>query len=217
MNRSNELPMLEAALCYAARGWFVFPVPPGEKKSHKSAEHSGGRKWGKTSDPAEIERDWQRWPDANVGIATGPESGFFVVEADTKEGHEVDGIASLAELERQHGPDAEDADGREPVGIAPLLFQVADRRQRRHQLGIEDRARDRRPRRGRHGDRPAVYQEGRQLPMAQRVRHGRRPQVADRHGAGQDQRISARAPQGLQVDRDRRRHRPVRSPGPQRR
>ena len=123
MNRSNELPMLEAALCYAARGWFVFPVPPGEKKSHKSAEHSGGRKWGKTSDPAEIERDWQRWPDANVGIATGPESGFFVVEADTKEGHEVDGIASLARLETQHGQMPKTLMAENPSGSLHFYFK----------------------------------------------------------------------------------------------
>ena len=115
--------MLEAALCYAARGWFVFPVPPGEKKSHKSAEHSGGRKWGKTSDPAEIERDWQRWPDANVGIATGPESGFFVVEADTKEGHDVDGIASLARLETQHGQMPETLMAESPSGSLHYYFK----------------------------------------------------------------------------------------------
>ena len=50
-----------------------------------------------------IERDWNCWPDANVGIVTGPESGIWVVEADTKKGHGVDGIASLAELERENG------------------------------------------------------------------------------------------------------------------
>jgi hypothetical protein len=120
---SRKLPVLEAALGYAERGWFVFPAPPGEKKSHKSAEHSDGRKWGKTLDPAEIKRDWKRWPDADVGIATGPESGFFVVEVDTKEGHDVDGMASLAELERRHGPLPKTLMAESPSGSLHFYFK----------------------------------------------------------------------------------------------
>ena len=68
--------MLDAALQYAGRGWPVFPVPPNEKKSHKAAAHSGGANWGHTLDPEEIQRDWQQWPNANVGILTGVVSGF---------------------------------------------------------------------------------------------------------------------------------------------
>jgi hypothetical protein len=95
--------MLAAALDYARRGWSVFPAPPGEKKSFKSARHSGGRKWGKTRDLDEIKQDWATWSDANVGIPTGAENGFFVVEADTMSSHGVNGIASLSALEQQHG------------------------------------------------------------------------------------------------------------------
>jgi Bifunctional DNA primase/polymerase, N-terminal len=99
------MTMLDAALSYAGRGWHIFPVPSGTKKSHKKAEHSGGRKWGKTTDANEIRRDFKQWPDANVGIATGPDSGFFVVEVDTtKGGHAHDGFASLAMLLKEHGP-----------------------------------------------------------------------------------------------------------------
>lgn len=92
-----------AALDYASRGWSVFPSPPGTKKSFKSAEHSDGRPWGATVDAAEIKRDFMEWPNANVGIVCGAGSGIFVVEADTKEGHDVDGIASLVALEGKHG------------------------------------------------------------------------------------------------------------------
>jgi hypothetical protein len=95
--------VIEHALTYAGRGWHVFPAPRGEKKSHKSAEHSGGRKWGKTVDPDEIRSDFARWPNANIGVATGRESGIWVCEIDTKKGHDVDGIASLARLEEKHG------------------------------------------------------------------------------------------------------------------
>ena len=96
---------LPVALCYAAQGWHVFPAPRGEKKkSHKSAKYSNGRNWGKTTDPSEIRADFTRWPEANLGIATGIDSDIWVLEADTKEGHNVDGIASLRALEAQHGP-----------------------------------------------------------------------------------------------------------------
>jgi hypothetical protein len=97
-------PIVEHAAFYASNnGWHVFPVPIGTKRSHKSAERSDGRPWGATIDGDEIRRDFKQWPDANVGIVTGVISGIFVVEADTKEGHEVDGIASLAALEAEHG------------------------------------------------------------------------------------------------------------------
>jgi hypothetical protein len=95
--------MVFAALAYASRGWSVFPVPPGQKKSYKSAARSGGQKWGKTKVAEEIRRDWQTWPDANIGLPTGADSGFWVVEADTHSAHGVDGIASLAALVAANG------------------------------------------------------------------------------------------------------------------
>jgi hypothetical protein len=100
-------PIVEHAAHYAANnGWHVFPVPPGTKKSHKSALHSDGRPWGATIDAAEIRRDFQQWPDANVGIVTGAMSGIFVIETDTADGHGegTDGAAALARLEAEHGP-----------------------------------------------------------------------------------------------------------------
>ena len=95
--------MLAAALAYAARGWDIFPVELGKKKSHKAAEFSNGRPWGKTTDPDEIRRDFRRWPDANLGIVTGKESGIFVLDADTAEGHGVDGIGELKKLIEERG------------------------------------------------------------------------------------------------------------------
>ena len=91
-----------AALEYATIGWEVFPAPPGQKKSHKSEEHSGA-KWGKTTDPEEIRMDFRKWPRANVAIVTGLTSGIFVLEADTVKGHGVDGLASIEALEAEYG------------------------------------------------------------------------------------------------------------------
>ncbi|MEK9282738.1 bifunctional DNA primase/polymerase [Bradyrhizobium sp. ISRA442] len=84
-------------------GLEVFPAPPGQKKSHKSEKHSRA-KWGKTTDPDEIRNDFRKWPNANVAIVTGTTSGIFVIEADTAEGHGVDGLASIRVLEAKHGP-----------------------------------------------------------------------------------------------------------------
>jgi P4 family phage/plasmid primase-like protien len=95
-------PMLSAALEYAAMGCEVFPAPPGEKKSYKAEKYSGA-KWGKTNDPKIIRQDFRKWPNANVAIVTGVTSGIFVIEADTTEGHGVDGLASISELEVEHG------------------------------------------------------------------------------------------------------------------
>jgi hypothetical protein len=93
---------VKKALEYAERGWHVFPVPPDTKASFKS-EKDYGTKWGMTKDPDQIKRDWRTWPNAGVGIPTGKVNGFFVVEADTKKGHGVDGIKSLRESEETKG------------------------------------------------------------------------------------------------------------------
>jgi putative DNA primase/helicase len=95
---------LAAALGYATeRGWHVFPVPPGTKKSCKKADYSNGRNWGATNDPIEIRRDFERWPEAGVGIPTGEVNEIWVLEADTLKGHGVDGIAAMKALEEKHG------------------------------------------------------------------------------------------------------------------
>jgi hypothetical protein len=100
-SKSNDLP-LAAALKYAERGWFVFPVPPNTKMSYKS-EGNHGTKWGMTKDAEQIKRDFEQWPDAGVGIPTGAVNKIFVFEIDTKEGHGVDGAESLRKLEEDKG------------------------------------------------------------------------------------------------------------------
>jgi hypothetical protein len=117
----NPSRRLDAALAYAALGWQVFPAVVGAKKSHKSAEFSNGRRWGTTTDPDEIRHDWSRW-DANVGIATGSGSGIFVVELDTPDGHDIDGFASLRQLESEHGQLPETLQAESPSGSVHYYF-----------------------------------------------------------------------------------------------
>ncbi len=121
-----EITIMDAALEYAARGWHVFPAPRGEKKSHKAGKYSDGKKWGATVDSEEIRRDWQRWPNANVGIATGPKSGFFVIEADTVEGHGIDGIGNLHALIEQHGGLPPTIEALSPSGSRHIYFRWPD-------------------------------------------------------------------------------------------
>jgi hypothetical protein len=108
LNKNNKL--LQAALDYATDGRWplkVFPAPPGEKKSHYSMKFTeDGARWGATKTPELIEKYWRENPDANIGIPTGAENGFFVVEVDRREAHEkltVDGQQSLAKLIADNG------------------------------------------------------------------------------------------------------------------
>jgi hypothetical protein len=118
MNQSTKLPVplfaptpdrpiVEHAAFYAARNdWCVFPSPhTGEKKGIYFADKSNGyMPWGQTKNTNNIAWYWEDNPKANVCIATGAMSGIFVVDLDTKEGHASDGIASMADLEAEHGP-----------------------------------------------------------------------------------------------------------------
>lgn len=118
------LTVPEAAIFYAEHGHTVFPAPPGEKKSHKSKKHSNGVNWGATSDPALIRQDFViKWPGANIGLPTGSSTGFFVVEADTLAGHDVDGVANLAALQAQHGPLPPTRTARSPSGSTHYYFK----------------------------------------------------------------------------------------------
>jgi hypothetical protein len=120
--------LLEARLQYAGRGWATFPAPLGTKQSHKSAEYSDGARWGATRDPAEIERDYKQWPNANIGLPTDAENGIWVLDADTIEGHDRDGIATLAALIAEHGPLPDTLRSESPSGSQHYYFlQPKDR------------------------------------------------------------------------------------------
>jgi hypothetical protein len=82
---------LDAALAYAACGLLVLPVVPGGKQP---LNPHGSR--GASSDPLIIRGWWEEWPDAGVGIATGPESGLVVIDVDQKP--EIDGEETLTTL-----------------------------------------------------------------------------------------------------------------------
>ncbi len=100
---------LVTALGYAARGWLVIPLhsPAAHGCSCGRADCESPGKHPRTAhglkdasrDPATIREWWTRWPDANIGIVTGAESGILVLDVDGKQGEQ-----SLIELERRYGP-----------------------------------------------------------------------------------------------------------------
>jgi Bifunctional DNA primase/polymerase, N-terminal/Primase C terminal 1 (PriCT-1) len=91
---SDEIPL--AACQYAERGWSVIPVQArGERPLVPWLEFQQ-----RVASAAEIDRWFQQWPDANIGIVTGGLSGLIVIDVDP--GHR--GNDSLEAIERKHGP-----------------------------------------------------------------------------------------------------------------
>lgn len=74
--------MLEEALAYARRGWSIVPVAPRGKDTLVSWKDFQECR----PSEAEIRGWWQRWPDANIGVVTGPISGLAVADVDPKRG-----------------------------------------------------------------------------------------------------------------------------------
>lgn len=73
------LSLADAAQHYTGLGVPLFPCVPGEKRPLVTHGFQDA-----TTDPGQIAAWWQRWPDANIGIPTGPASGLEVVDVDVK-------------------------------------------------------------------------------------------------------------------------------------
>ena len=89
---------LPTAIEYANRGWRVIPIRPGEKRPALN-------NWTETATTnPDLITSWWTGPyrDHGIGIATGPESGIFILDVDiteTKAGDET-----LNDLQTIHGP-----------------------------------------------------------------------------------------------------------------
>ncbi len=82
----TNTPFADSALDYALRGWRVFKIPPGEKIPRDRWRH--GCPWEvATSWPREIEHRADRYPDHNIGIATG--RGLAVLDIDPQNGGKI--------------------------------------------------------------------------------------------------------------------------------
>lgn len=93
------MTLKEWALEYAKMGLAVFPLgarnkAPATKNGCKDA----------TTDHKQIVSWWSKWPDSNIGIATGSVSGgLVVIDLDRDEEKGCDGYEILREWQRQHG------------------------------------------------------------------------------------------------------------------
>ncbi len=100
--KDTDRLLLASALQYAGRGWRVFPlVPRGKKPLTKT-----GFKEATTNDQRIITW-WERWPSANIGLATG--DPFDVIDIDGDEGR--DNFKRLHRGYRHRGPVVETGRG----------------------------------------------------------------------------------------------------------
>ena len=109
----NDRCHVNAALAYARLGWPVFPLHSptstgdertcscGNAKCKNIGKHPRTPRGCKdaTTNEAQIREWWTRWPDANIGVATGTDSDLVVLDEDPRHG----GDHSLAELEAEFG------------------------------------------------------------------------------------------------------------------
>ena len=92
------MSLLQDALKYAEMGFAVFPV-----RQNKAPYTPHGCKDAK-KEKRVIEAWWKRWPDANIGLATGSMSGgIIVIDIDIDEDKGIYGDDSLRAWERQNG------------------------------------------------------------------------------------------------------------------
>ena len=113
----DGLSLKESAIQYAHLGWRVFPLRKNSKKPQI-------KKWQiyATTDATKIEYWWAKWPDANIGILTGGDTGVFAVDIDPKNG----GDHSLSALLNSYGDFPDTAKQRTGSGGEHFIFRVPD-------------------------------------------------------------------------------------------
>lgn len=120
------------ALQYAALGWRVLALhniePDWRCSCHKADCASPGKHprnargvLGASANPETIQVWFNAWPQANVGIATGPASGLWVLDLDVKPGK--NGIESMKAWEAQNKPIPTTAAVRTGSGGLHLYFK----------------------------------------------------------------------------------------------
>jgi hypothetical protein len=115
-----ENEILDAALNYARRGWFVFPLWPNGKKPRIKG---GGGLHGATIDEAIIRKWWTQWPNANIGLNCG-KSGLVAVDIDVKPDKGVDGFETWGDLRQRHGINDNTYTNMTPTGGAHILYRA---------------------------------------------------------------------------------------------
>lgn len=103
----TDITVMHVALGYVSRGWFVFPVHSMRASGcsclsdcGKPAKHprisEGFHK--ASDDPKQVREWWEKWPDANIGLAIG-KSKLVALDIDPRN----QGDVNFRELELEHG------------------------------------------------------------------------------------------------------------------
>jgi len=110
----NPLSLAEAAYGYALGGFLVLPLHYPKVNSECSCGGSSCRAIGKhpltghgvsdaSGDLGIVQGWWERWPNANIGLATGTVSGVVVVDIDDTTAFESLGLEPIETLTCQTG------------------------------------------------------------------------------------------------------------------
>ncbi len=105
-------------------GKAVFPLSPNSKLPLIAKKDGGRGVHDATTDREQIEAWWTRCPTANVGMATGPVSGCWVLDVDPNTSE--DGAKWLADKEAEFGPLPATPESRTLKGGRHLLFRWND-------------------------------------------------------------------------------------------
>lgn len=90
------MTLLDQALLLVTRGFAVFPLAPNDK-----VPATGHGFMDATRDADHVRYWWRKMPNANIGLATGPRSGCWVLDVDNKPA--AAGYESLQRVQAQHG------------------------------------------------------------------------------------------------------------------
>jgi hypothetical protein len=125
----RQSKLLTAALTYTCFGWPVFPLHHATARGcschlptcASPAKHPRTAHGFKdaTTDEGQIRAWWKRWPQANIGIATGVISRLVVVDIDPRNG----GHLTLEDLEADHGQLPETVESLTGGGGRHLLYR----------------------------------------------------------------------------------------------
>lgn len=94
-NKVDSPSMLDAALDYATKGYAVFPVHHMNggkcscgKWTCSQGKHPRISKWQNKASTrvSQIKEWWAKWPDDNIGIATGQKSNLVIIDIDPRNG-----------------------------------------------------------------------------------------------------------------------------------
>ncbi len=124
LTRAGGLSLPDAAAAYARAGLAVFPCVPGEKRPLTRHGLSDA-----TADPARVASWWRRWPQANIGLATGRLGGFDVLDIDVHPSGS--GFPALRQARQAGLVDRWAVLVRSPSGGVHLYFSVDPEREQR--------------------------------------------------------------------------------------